>query len=56
MGKIKDTKFCVKNEKKNEKENDLLGDSNPIFSVIFPPTIRIFMEGVGDKIKSRGGS
>ena len=32
------------------------GDSNPRFSVIFLPTIWIFMEGEGDKIKSRRGS
>ena len=32
------------------------GDSNPRFSVIFPPTIWIFMEGEGDEIKSRQGS
>ena len=29
------------------------GDWDPRFSVIFPPTIWIFMEGEGDEIKSR---
>ena len=31
-------------------------DSNTRFSVIIPPTIWIFMDGAGDKIKSRQGS
>ena len=54
--KSKIPSFVCRMKRKNEKKNDLLGDSNPRFSVIFPPTIRIFMEGVGDEIKSRGGS
>ena len=32
------------------------GDSNPIFSVFFLPTIWIFMEGEGDEIKSEQAS
>ena len=61
MAKTKDMQFFVENFKmKRKKDKKYLtfqsGDSNPRFSVIFPPTIRIFMEGVGDKIKSRGGS
>ena len=31
-------------------------DSNPRFSVIFPPMIWIFMEGAGDDIKSKQAS
>ena len=56
MVKIKDTQFCVKNlEMKRKPDKNVLTfrgrDSNPVFSVIFPATICIFMEGDGDKIK-----
>ena len=61
MIKIKDTQFCVKNWKwKEKKDNKFLtfqsGDSNPRFSVTFPPMIWIFVEGEGYEIKSRLGS
>ena len=61
MVNIKDTQFSVKNLKvKRKKDNIFLTfwsrDSNPRFSVIFPPTIWIFMEGKVDEIKSRQGS
>ena len=62
MVKIKDTQFCVKNLKMKRKKNDKKcltfrsGDSNSRFSLIFPPTIWIFIEGEGDEIKSRQGS
>ena len=53
--------FCVKNLKmKRKKDKKFLTirsrDSNPRFSIIFPPTIWVFMEGEGDEIKSRLGS
>ena len=47
------------NETKKKDKNFvtfLSRDSNPRFSVIFLPTIWIFMEGEGDEIKSRQGS
>ena len=49
--------LCEQFENEKKKEQKFLtfqsGDSNPRFSVIFPPMIRIFMEGEGDEIKSR---
>ena len=54
--------LCVEfgNEKKKKRQIFLTfqsGDSNATFSVFFPPTIWIFMEGgEGDEIKSRQGS
>ena len=56
MVKTKDTQFCVKNLKMKRKEKIKFltfrnRDSNPRFSVIFPPEIWIFMEGGGDEIK-----
>ena len=61
MVKIKDTQFCVKNLKMKRKKNKnfltfLSGDSNPRFSVFFPPMIWIFTKGEGDKIKSKQAS
>ena len=46
------------NEQKKDKKclTYRSGDSNPRFSVIFPPMISIFMEGEGDKIKSKQAS
>ena len=45
---------------KRKKDNKFLTfrswDLNPRFSVIFPPTIWIFIEGEDDEIKSRQGS
>ena len=43
-------------QKEDKKITFRSGDSNPRFSVTFPPMIWIFMEGEGDKIKSRQGS
>ena len=61
MVKIKDTQFCVKNLKmKRKKDKNFLtlrsGDSNPRFSVIFPPMIWIFMESEEPEIKSKQAS
>ena len=62
MVKIKDAQFCVKNLKmKRKKKNKIFltfwsGDLNPIFSVIFPPMIWIFMGGEGNEIKSKQAS
>ena len=58
MVKIKGTQFFVKNLKMKTKQNLTFrsGDSNPKFSVIFPPMISIFIKGEGDTIKSRQGS
>ena len=49
--------FFMENLKMNRKRTKTFltfwsGDSNPRFSVIFPPMIWIFMEGEGDEIKS----
>ena len=46
------------NEQKKDKNNLTFrsGDSNPRFSVIFLPMIRLFMEGEGDEIKSKQAS
>ena len=59
MVQFKETQFCVKNLKIKTKMNKNCftfqsGDSNPRFSVVFPPTIIMEVEGV--KIKSRQGS
>ena len=64
MVKIKETQFCVKNlkmERKKEKRPKKIltfrsGDLNPIFSVIFPPMIRIFIESERGEIKSKQAS
>ena len=61
MVKIKDIRFCVKNLKMKRKKDKIFftfrsRDLKPRSSVVFPPTIRIFMEGEGDEIKSRQGS
>ena len=57
----KDMQFCRENLKMNRKRTKKIltlrsGDSNPRFSVIFPPMIWIYMEGEGDKIKSKQAS
>ena len=46
------------NEQKKDKFffNFRSGDSNPRFSVIFPPMTWIFMEGEGDEIKLKQAS
>ena len=61
MVKNKDMQFWWRIWKwKEKKDKNFLtfqsGDSNPRFLVIFPPTIWIFMDVEGDKIKSRLGS
>ena len=61
MVKNKDMQFFMENLKMKRKKGQKIltfrsGDLNPIFSVIFPPTIWIFMDGEDDEIKSRGGS
>jgi hypothetical protein len=47
-------------EKEQKKDKHFLTlwseDSNPRFSVIFPPMIRIFMADEGDEIKSKQAS
>ena len=50
--------FCIENLKMKRKRTEHFltfqsGDSNPRFSVIFPPMIWIFTEGEGDEIKSK---
>ena len=61
MVKNKDMQFFMENLKmKRKKDKKFLtfrsGDLKPRFSVIFPPTIWIFMQGEGDEIKSKQGS
>ena len=61
MVQDKDLKFFYwefENEKKKDKTFLTLwsGDLNPRFSVIFPPMIWIFIEGKGDKVKSKQAS
>ena len=61
MVKNKDMQFFMENlkmKRKKDKKNLTFrsGDLNPRFSVIFPPMIWIFMEGEGDKIKSKQAS
>ena len=61
MVKNKDMQFFMENLKMKRKKGQKVltfqsGDSNPRFSVIFPPTILIFMEDEGDENKSRQGS
>ena len=61
MVQFKETQFCVKNFKiKIKMYKKCLtfqsGDSNPRFSVIFPPMVWIFMEGECDEIKSKQAS
>ena len=58
MAKNKDIQFLRRILKWTEKGQKKCltyrsGDSNPRFSVIFPPMIWIFMEGEGDEIKSK---
>ena len=61
MVKNKDMQFFMDNLKMNRKRTKKIfifrsGDLNRRFSVIFPPMIWIFMEGEGDKIKSKQAS
>ena len=59
--KYKDMQFFMDNLKMNRKRTIRFltfqsRDLNLRFSVIFPPTIWIFMEGEGDEIKSKQAS